>query len=400
MCSLKVELLDGTSLYGHDKEYVTTILSNTKKYYEISDLERFCEYIPDNAVIYDIGANIGNHSLYFSKYTNPKHIISIEPIEQNFELLKANLLTNDCKNAIAIHAAVGEKDGKVNSILDSSNMGACKVFIDDSGLIQMISLDNSGFARPDFIKIDVEGFELSVLKGMKQILLNEHPVLWIEIKENFFDIDEYLNQFKYKLIDRTNYNFIYMKMSVESPAEIEMDNLFKRNINEEYSSLIQKNWKLNKIISTQNTKLIEINQKNSINLESLDSIHEKLDEILKKSNEETEVTQGLEELSNRKSLIIDNLEKEIIEYEQRLKEYSQKMQHMKETIEKKNQELVSCLNSEEEALTKLKASILAQNSLSAKLYKMTRNFELLRNSKLGRLTAKYWYLRGRITKDF
>ena len=53
--------------------------------------------MPTNGIVYDIGANIGNHTLYFSRTLNPKKIYSFEPAKELFETLNFNIKVNGFK---------------------------------------------------------------------------------------------------------------------------------------------------------------------------------------------------------------------------------------------------------------------------------------------------------------
>lgn len=63
----------------------------------------------------------------------------------------------------------------------------------------------------DVVKIDVEGFEINVIKGMRRILQKDKHVLWIEIfEENKAEMDKILSECGYKQIDKiSNANYIF-----------------------------------------------------------------------------------------------------------------------------------------------------------------------------------------------
>jgi tRNA/tmRNA/rRNA uracil-C5-methylase (TrmA/RlmC/RlmD family) len=74
------------------------------KLYESSLLNAMCSIVKDkNTVALDVGANIGNHSLYFAKYF--KKVISFEPAPNNCWIFKANIFLNRVKNVILIEKA-------------------------------------------------------------------------------------------------------------------------------------------------------------------------------------------------------------------------------------------------------------------------------------------------------
>lgn len=93
-----VTLSDGSIFWGIDDEYIFTVLKSGKQFYELRELDKFRKYVPSNPIIYDIGANIGNHTIYFKKYYDANKIYSFEPVPANFELLNKNIQENNLKN--------------------------------------------------------------------------------------------------------------------------------------------------------------------------------------------------------------------------------------------------------------------------------------------------------------
>ena len=54
-------------LYGFDNDYIFSIIKNTNNFYEIEVLEKWNQYFENVKIILDVGANIGNHSIYWSQ---------------------------------------------------------------------------------------------------------------------------------------------------------------------------------------------------------------------------------------------------------------------------------------------------------------------------------------------
>ncbi len=137
--------------------------------------------------ILEAGANIGYYALLETKLAGPSgHLYAIEPSPQNFEMLKKNLELNGIRNADLYQAAFGEKRSKVKFyVYDRSNLSS---FIkrDEMGMeyteveVDMMTLDDFiKFKKVDFIRMDVEGYELEILKGAKNILSSsEKPELF------------------------------------------------------------------------------------------------------------------------------------------------------------------------------------------------------------------------------
>jgi|GEM_PF-4369700 len=84
-----IELQSNQFIYGFSRhEYISNILRSTKQYYEIATLERWKKYYIYCKYVLDIGANIGNHSLYWLRSLDIEKIISFEPMYETFEILK------------------------------------------------------------------------------------------------------------------------------------------------------------------------------------------------------------------------------------------------------------------------------------------------------------------------
>lgn len=82
------------------------------------------------------------------------------------------------------------------------------------------------------------------------------------------------------------------------------------------------------------------------------------------------------------------------------KNLMKKNEELERTIETKNKEILSRLESEEDTLKKLKELIHENNRLQARYYNILKKYDLLSNAKLGKLTLKYWKFKKRIPNDF
>ena len=146
-------------------------------------LDKLLTQIKDDYIIWDVGANIGLYSLIAGiKFPRVK-IFSFEPELEAFNRLKENIKLNRLNNIEALNFGLGNKNEEValvkgahfsdgnHSLLkrqEAGNEGAketVKVFRGDD-------LIKDNYPQPNVIKIDVEGFELNVLKGMTGLIKN------------------------------------------------------------------------------------------------------------------------------------------------------------------------------------------------------------------------------------
>lgn len=144
-------------------------------------------------VVYDVGAFQGLTAMFFSR--TAKMVIAFEPNPLNCAKAFQNILANRLSNVFLLNAAAGEERGELSLIYEDNMAGrgsadhaiatqiAEKARASKRTTIMAVTLDgvvNAGFPAPDFIKIDVEGMELSVLKGAAEILRSK-PALYVEI---------------------------------------------------------------------------------------------------------------------------------------------------------------------------------------------------------------------------
>ena len=165
------------------------------RYYEEEELRLISKYIHKDDIVVDIGANVGNHSIYFSKNTEAKEIYAIEPIPKSAQILLANLSLNYCHNVNIDYIGVGL--GRVNMIAypfmthGPDNLGAIALYSEkfEGGTfldpVQIVSGD-SIFENIDvnFMKIDVEFMEMEVLAGLERTIRRSKPTIFIEVQED------------------------------------------------------------------------------------------------------------------------------------------------------------------------------------------------------------------------
>ena len=140
----------------------------------------------------DIGANIGTTSLFFANLNSKARIFSFEPHPDTFKRAQENIRINKFKNVQLINIGLGEKKETLKLYeVNENNPGANRIISEEQNFkyklinVDMLEtiLDDHQITKVDFIKIDVEGFEYSVLKGGGKFI-KENPVLFIELDDN------------------------------------------------------------------------------------------------------------------------------------------------------------------------------------------------------------------------
>ena len=153
--------------------------------------------------IIDVGANIGILTLFFRKLVGDEGMIySFEPNPIVFSILEKNIKENNLINIQIENKAVSNRDGKVQFIIDSS-ITSSKISEKGENTIDMdcVTLDNYFLKKDiqiDFVKIDTEGFDWTVIQGMKNIIkINPKIKILIEfhtslIKESGTTVKKFL----------------------------------------------------------------------------------------------------------------------------------------------------------------------------------------------------------------
>jgi len=145
---------------------------------------------PGDTVI-DVGANIGVLSLLASRLVGPSgRVLAIEAHPRTYAALLNNLKRNPATNVSQVNIAVGPEPGTVR-FSDRQDDDWNKVEHDSGTLeVEVKPLDDvcAGYNHIDVLKIDVEGFELQVLKGATEVLERTDCVLlecWSEHTKGF-----------------------------------------------------------------------------------------------------------------------------------------------------------------------------------------------------------------------
>ncbi|MGI9012282.1 MAG: FkbM family methyltransferase [Nitrososphaeraceae archaeon] len=170
-------------------------------------------------IVVDVGSHIGHHTLIAAKRVGPKgKVISIEADPKNFEILNKNIELNRLKdNVITINCAVSSKEEKIklytpeeesgntiyNTIIsDRVSPEENFVEINANTLDNLLNENGISVKEVNWIKIDVEGAELEVLKGAHEILSESKNItLLIEIHglNLYKSIVNHLNIYNFKI---------------------------------------------------------------------------------------------------------------------------------------------------------------------------------------------------------
>jgi len=162
---------------------------------------KFMDFIPSGGIIIDAGANLGVMSVLLAKRFPESTIFSFEPIPSNIKAFKRVVKNAQVRNIRLFETALGNFDGEIKMVLPVINKykrhGLSHVWHAEDhsewnrGIMQVspiIKLDNLSALQSDqnitAIKIDVENYELEVLKGAAEIINKNRPLIYAELWDN------------------------------------------------------------------------------------------------------------------------------------------------------------------------------------------------------------------------
>lgn len=154
-------------------------------FYEDPELRRIIRHFNFGGTFVDIGANVGNHTLFFALFGHVAKVIPFEPNPAAYRLLLANIAVNDLQHIVDVsHVGLGVSDTSAAGFGMEDrkrNLGAAKM-VENEGNIEVVRGDDAlRDHQPSFIKIDVEGMEMQVLRGLQDTLARCKPILFVEV---------------------------------------------------------------------------------------------------------------------------------------------------------------------------------------------------------------------------
>lgn len=189
---------------GPEKDHIFSIIKKYSSFYE-KDLLEEIRNLKLKGTYVDVGANIGNHSLFFSTCCESERVISIEPSNIAFKYLVNNVLSQAEVPVEFVNSAISNTYGFCSmDSFDKFNLGRTKVDEGNSTTIRTLDSILEPIPNVSLIKIDVEGFEKNVLLGAIKIIEKQHPVFCIEsaTQEEFDGIKEILEPLGYYAFEK------------------------------------------------------------------------------------------------------------------------------------------------------------------------------------------------------
>jgi FkbM family methyltransferase len=178
----------GPFLYNVNDRYVGQSYAAYGEWKE-NEIALFRRFVRDGQVVLDIGANIGQHTLFFAQTVGHQGaVLAFEPQRLFYQTLCANMALNQVVRAYCHHAAVGFASGRLPvpvrvPWLPNFNYSALILHgpeEPDTELVELLCIDDLALRRCDFMKVETVGMEREVLAGAVRTIRDLRPVLYVE----------------------------------------------------------------------------------------------------------------------------------------------------------------------------------------------------------------------------
>lgn len=205
------------------EDHISKTIAATGTFYEVEMLDALSDSLKPEDLVIDVGANIGNHSLYFSKVLGCQ-VVAFEAYPPTAELLRKNVAINQVQNLVAVHGfALGSAAGAARvAAFDPANVGSTSFAIDPSGEVRVLPLDKIEMPKQvTLIKIDAEGMDLAVIQGAQGLIAKDRPMVVCEAGTDaeYRSISRYLDAQGYMAAAVFNATDTYLFLPSKTPPE-------------------------------------------------------------------------------------------------------------------------------------------------------------------------------------
>ncbi|MGH2687005.1 MAG: FkbM family methyltransferase [Actinomycetota bacterium] len=158
--------------------------------FERSEVAIARRWIPEGGVALDVGAHVGFYTVLFASLVGPTgRVIGVEPVSFNFAALERNVNLNEFGWVDLVHAAASDHTGtgQLSTQTGQTALGSLDLQREGTAIdVPLVRLDeylrDRGVDHLTFVKIDVEGHERAVLRGIEDLLgPADGPVLMVEM---------------------------------------------------------------------------------------------------------------------------------------------------------------------------------------------------------------------------
>lgn len=214
------------------QDFIPQQIRQHNTFYEAEFLQTLSFFWDREGLVFDIGANIGNHSLWFAKIMGAQ-VWAFEPVEINALVHCINMEINHVKDRVHLfQIALDKLDGELSmGMAKEGNMGTWSMHSGESEKsvkVRVTPLDSllekSPQARPvSLIKIDVEGMEPNVLQGARETIQQFKPVLALESAtlSELGAVETLISPWGYFPVEVMNYTPTFIWLNKHNPQHME-----------------------------------------------------------------------------------------------------------------------------------------------------------------------------------
>jgi FkbM family methyltransferase len=224
---LSQHTFDSNQLIVLNQPYTFLLPKTNLLYYSTSGL--FEKYIIEwcqqfqhkDKIMLDIGAHTGTYSVCLAEHF--KYVYSFEPQKSTYYALCGSIALSNKENVTCYQVGLGSCDqiGIQTLHIISEDGGGSTLLSHDKTLckeeVEIRTLDSYQFDDVHFIKIDVEGNELNVLKGGIQTIQKNHPIILFECNCKNDELIDFLTNFGYCIAQLSNYSNMFIASYTSSP---------------------------------------------------------------------------------------------------------------------------------------------------------------------------------------
>ena len=157
------------------------------RFFEAEELALLRDVLPKGLRMLDVGANVGNHTLFFALVAGAARIVPVEPNPLALAPLVANIVLNGVQDVVEMGAlGIGlsnASEGGYGMKRHDRNLGATRMRAGRGDLQVHAGDDLFEDESFDFIKIDVEGMEMKVLAGLEKTIARCRPLIFVEVDD-------------------------------------------------------------------------------------------------------------------------------------------------------------------------------------------------------------------------
>ncbi|WIY00096.1 FkbM family methyltransferase [Amycolatopsis mongoliensis] len=170
-------------MIGHDLSLYPFVRAGG---FEERELDWLLPRIKATDVVWDVGANVGIHTVLMAKRAG--RVVAFEPIPATMKRLRANVDRNGLGNVELVEVALADKAERRSMVLVAEGAGCSHLLRDGGGSLEVAvttgDLCTAEHGVPDVIKVDIEGFEPEFVSGSLDLLRTRRPLLTLEVNGN------------------------------------------------------------------------------------------------------------------------------------------------------------------------------------------------------------------------